>query len=117
MADMSAPTQLHVVIEETQIHKLILPGGVPSTVDELLAAVQKRTEESVILSLTPINVSLASSPSVPEDQSSHDDSSAISSADTIILPKSPECHMMLKCSFKQEIRLMKVMAHSLTIQT
>lgn len=40
MADMSAPTQLRVVIEETQVHKLILPGRVPSTADELIAAVQ-----------------------------------------------------------------------------
>lgn len=28
---------------------------------------------------------------MPQDQSSQDDSSAVSSADTIILPKSPEC--------------------------
>ncbi|KAJ8279101.1 hypothetical protein COCON_G00061670 [Conger conger] len=153
IADMSAPTQLRVVIEETQVHKLILPGGVPSTVDELLAAAQDhfqlqgsftvmymdkefdnqfftltstdlvkdkdtiklvRTEESVILTLTPsnesfasspvtpsnesfasspvtpINVSVASSP-VPQDQSFQDDSSAVSSADTIISPQSPEC--------------------------
>lgn len=100
MADMSAPTQLRVVIEETQVHKLILPDGVLSTADELIAAVQDyfqlqgsftvmymdkefnnqvftpistdlvkdkdtikllRTEESVILTLTPINESLASS--------------------------------------------------------
>lgn len=40
MADMSAPTQLRVVIEETQVHKLILPGRVPSTADELIATVQ-----------------------------------------------------------------------------
>lgn len=40
MADMSAPTQLGGVIEETQVHKLILLGGVPSAVDELIAAVQ-----------------------------------------------------------------------------
>ena len=37
---MSAPTQLHVIIEETQVRKLILPNGVPGTVDELLAASQ-----------------------------------------------------------------------------
>ena len=143
MADMSSPIQLRVVIEETQVHKLILPDGVPSTVDELLAVAQDnfqlqgsftvmhmdkdfdnqfftltstdyvkdkdtiklvRTEESVILTLTPINksfassppgtphnVSVASSPPVSQDQSSlQDDSSAVSSADTIILPKSPE---------------------------
>lgn len=37
---MSAPTQLRVVIEETQVYKLTLPDGIPSTVDELLAAAQ-----------------------------------------------------------------------------
>ncbi|MEQ2199154.1 hypothetical protein XENOCAPTIV_026178 [Xenoophorus captivus] len=37
---MSAPIQLRVIIEETQVHKLTLPDGIPSTVDELLAAVQ-----------------------------------------------------------------------------
>lgn len=35
---MSAPAQLRVIIEETQVHKLTLPGGIPDTVDELLAA-------------------------------------------------------------------------------
>ncbi|TKS85257.1 hypothetical protein D9C73_020086 [Collichthys lucidus] len=35
---MSAPAQLRVIIEETQVHKLILPSGIPGTVDELLAA-------------------------------------------------------------------------------
>lgn len=38
---MSAPTQLRVIIEETQVHKLVLPSGIPSTVDELLAAAQE----------------------------------------------------------------------------
>ena len=37
---MSAPTQLRVIIEETQVHKLTLQDGIPSTVDELLAAAQ-----------------------------------------------------------------------------
>lgn len=37
---MSAPTQLRIIIEETQVHKLTLPDGIPSTVDELLAAAQ-----------------------------------------------------------------------------
>lgn len=37
---MSAPTQLHVIVEETQVQKLTLPNGVPGTVKELLAAVQ-----------------------------------------------------------------------------
>ncbi|XP_028445551.1 uncharacterized protein LOC114563006 [Perca flavescens] len=35
---MSAPTQLRVIIEETKVHKLTLLDGIPSTVDELLAA-------------------------------------------------------------------------------
>lgn len=37
---MSAPTQLRVTFEDAQAHKLILPNGVPGTVNELLAAVQ-----------------------------------------------------------------------------
>lgn len=37
---MSAPTQLRIIIEETQVHKLTLPDGIPSTVDEFLAAAQ-----------------------------------------------------------------------------
>ena len=37
---MSAPTQLRVVIEDSQIHKLVLADGVPSTVEALLATVQ-----------------------------------------------------------------------------
>lgn len=35
---MSAPAQLRVIIEETQVHKLTLPGGISDTIDELLAA-------------------------------------------------------------------------------
>lgn len=35
---MSAPAQLRVIIEETQVHKLTLPGGIPDTIDKLLAA-------------------------------------------------------------------------------
>jgi len=35
---MSAPAQLRVIMEETQVHKLTLPSGIPGTVDELLAA-------------------------------------------------------------------------------
>lgn len=34
---MSASAQLRVIIEETQVRKLTLPGGIPGTVDELLA--------------------------------------------------------------------------------
>ncbi len=37
---MSAPTQLRIIIEETQVHKLTLPDGIPSTVDEFLAVAQ-----------------------------------------------------------------------------
>ncbi|KAK0148779.1 hypothetical protein N1851_010862 [Merluccius polli] len=37
---MSAPTHLRVVIAETQVYKLTLPDGIPSTVDKLLAAAQ-----------------------------------------------------------------------------
>ncbi|CAM4683331.1 unnamed protein product [Leuciscus chuanchicus] len=37
---MSAPTQLRVITEETQVHKLTLPDGIPSTVDKFLAAAQ-----------------------------------------------------------------------------
>lgn len=37
---MSSPTQLRVIIEETKVHKLTLPGGIFSTVDELLADAQ-----------------------------------------------------------------------------
>lgn len=37
---MSAPTQLRVIIEETKIHKLLLPDGIPCTVEKLLAAAQ-----------------------------------------------------------------------------
>ena len=46
-----------------------------------------RKEESVILTLTPINESVAP---VAHDQSFQDDSSAVSSADTLILQRSPE---------------------------
>ncbi|XP_041924630.1 uncharacterized protein LOC121688822 isoform X1 [Alosa sapidissima] len=127
---MSAPTQLRVIIEETQVHKLTLPNGVPSTLDELLEVAQGhfqlqgsftvmymdkdfdnqfftltstdvvkdkdtiklvRMDESVILTLTPINESVASSPPVSLDVSLQDDNSGISSADIIILPQSPEC--------------------------
>ena len=126
---MSAPTQLRVIIEETQVHKLTLPDGIPGTVDELLAAAQihfqlegcytvmhmdkdfdnqyftlmstsvvkdkdtiqlVKTEPSVILTLSPINEDSASSTPVPLDQSSQDDSSSVSSSDTIILQPSPE---------------------------
>ncbi|XP_047661733.1 uncharacterized protein LOC113646527 isoform X2 [Tachysurus fulvidraco] len=34
---MSASTQLRVIIDETAVHKLTLPDGIPSTIDELLA--------------------------------------------------------------------------------
>lgn len=37
---MSFPTQLCVIIEETNVHKLTLPDGIPGTVEELLAAAQ-----------------------------------------------------------------------------
>uniref|UniRef100_A0A3B1IVH8 PB1 domain-containing protein n=1 Tax=Astyanax mexicanus TaxID=7994 RepID=A0A3B1IVH8_ASTMX len=37
---MSGPIQLRVVIEDSQVHKLVLAGGIPSTVDELLATAQ-----------------------------------------------------------------------------
>ncbi|KAF3841504.1 hypothetical protein F7725_007366, partial [Dissostichus mawsoni] len=37
---MSTSAQLRVIIEETQVHKLTLPDGIPSTVDNLLAAAQ-----------------------------------------------------------------------------
>lgn len=37
---MSFPTQLRVIIEETNVHKLTLPDGIPGTVDKLLAAAQ-----------------------------------------------------------------------------
>lgn len=125
---MSAPTQLRVIIEETQVHKLTLPDGIPSTVDKLLAAAQDsfklhgsftvmymdkdfdnqfftlmstdvvkdkdtiklvKTEPSVILTLTPLDEATSSSPSVPLDQSFQDDSSSLSSSDTIILPQTP----------------------------
>lgn len=33
---------MSALIEETQVHKLILPDGIPSTVNELLAVVQDR---------------------------------------------------------------------------
>lgn len=39
--DDVCPAQLHVIIEETQVHKLTLPGGIPDTIDELLAAAHK----------------------------------------------------------------------------
>lgn len=39
-AVMSAFTQLRVIIDETAVHKLTLPDGIPSTIEELLAATQ-----------------------------------------------------------------------------
>lgn len=48
-------------------------------------------ELSIVVTLTPMDESLASSPPVPLDQSSQDDSSSIASADTFILPRPPEC--------------------------
>lgn len=119
---------LRVIIEETKIHKLTLPNGIPSTVDGLLAAAQSHfelqgnytimymdkdfdnqfftlmstelvkdrdtiklvlTEPSVILTLTPINEAGGSSP-VSLEQSFLDDSSSVTSTDTIIIPQNPE---------------------------
>lgn len=125
---MSAPTQLRVIIEETKIHKLTLPDGIPSTVDKLLAAAQDHFKlqgsftvmymdkdfddqfftltstdvvkdkdtiklvqtEPIIFTLTPIDETAASSTPVPLDRSFQDDSSSVSSSDSIILPQSPE---------------------------
>ncbi|XP_046880477.1 sterile alpha motif domain-containing protein 3-like isoform X2 [Hypomesus transpacificus] len=126
-AVMSNPSQLRVIIEETEIHKLILPDGIPSTLDELLAAAKHnfdlegsyavmhmdkdfdnqfftltstdvvndkdtiklvKTDPSIILTLSPINEPAASSSPVP--LSFQDDSSSVSSSDTLMLPLSPD---------------------------
>lgn len=125
---MSAPAQLRVILEETQVLKLPLPDGIPSTVDQLLAAAHDhfelegcftvmymdkdfdnqfftltttndikdkdtikliKEEPSVILTLTPVD-NTAFSPQESLGQSSQEDSSSVSSSDTIILPQPPE---------------------------
>ncbi|CAM4683338.1 unnamed protein product [Leuciscus chuanchicus] len=74
---MSAPTQLRVITEETQVHKLTLPDGIPSTVDNFLAAAQN-------------HVQLQGEFYLPLGLSFQEDGSSVSSSDTIILPRSPE---------------------------
>ncbi|CAL8242066.1 unnamed protein product [Merluccius merluccius] len=111
---MSAPTHLRVVIAETQVYKLTLPDGIPSTVDELLAAAQNHFQlegrytvmhmdkdfDNQFFTLTSTDVVndkdtiklVETEPSViltPLNQS-QDESSSGSSSDTIILQPSAE---------------------------
>nr|XP_023669586.1 uncharacterized protein LOC111844913 isoform X1 [Paramormyrops kingsleyae]XP_023669587.1 uncharacterized protein LOC111844913 isoform X1 [Paramormyrops kingsleyae] len=129
---MSTMIVLRVVIGDTQVHKLVLPEGVPSTVEDLSAVIQEQyqltgshavmymdkdfdnqyftlTSTDVIkdkdtiklipnedptltLMLTPVAETVESSSSFSLDQSSQDPAAAsVSSADIMILPKSPEC--------------------------
>lgn len=132
---MSSMIVLRVVIGDTQVHKLVLGEGVPSTVEDLLAVIQEQfhltgshtimymdkdfdnqyftltstevikdkdtlkliqnVDPTITLTLTPVAEIATSSSSVSLDQSSQDadndaDAASVSSADTIILPKSPE---------------------------
>ncbi|KAL7886017.1 hypothetical protein AOLI_G00063120, partial [Acnodon oligacanthus] len=123
------PGSLFVVVEDTQIHKLVLADGIPITIDELLATVQDhyqlqgsftvmymdkdfddqyftlrstdvikdkdtiklvKTEPSVILTFTPITEATASSPTGCLGWSFQDDSSAVSSSNTVIIPQPSE---------------------------
>lgn len=125
---MSTPTQLRVIIEETQVHKFVLPDGIPSTVEKLTEAVQDHFQlqgiftimymdkdfdnqfftltstdvikdkdtiklvqtNPIVLSFTPVSDPALHSTPVQLDQPFTDDTSSVSSSDTIIIPQSPE---------------------------
>lgn len=129
---MSCSIVLRVVIQDTKVHKLLLPEGVPTTVEDLLAIIQEQfhltgshtimymdkdfdnqyftltstdvikdkdtlkvipnEDPTITFTLTPVAETATSSSSFSQDQCSLEaDAASVSSADTIILPKSPEC--------------------------
>lgn len=128
---MSTTIVLRVVMGDAQVHKLVLPEGVPNTVEDLLTVIQNKfcltgsytvmymdkdfdneyftltstdvikdkdtlkliqnVDPTITLTLTPLAEIATSSSSFSLDQSSQDaDAASVSSADTIILPKSPK---------------------------
>lgn len=86
---------LRVIIKETKVHKLTLPDGIPSTVDKLLAAEQDHIQLQGSFTVMYMDkdiefFTLMSTDVVSLNQSFQDDTSSVSSSDTIILAHSPE---------------------------